>query len=407
MTSRARVGLLVFIVGAVAFGVGLVISHEHAASPDGATEAVKYQCPMHPEVIRDEPGVCPICGMKLVKMKPATTTPRAPTGVAGLASIEIDARRQQLIGLHTAKVDRGVVGAAIRTSARVSVDETRVRRVNVKAAGYGEKIFVDFAGKAVRRGQPLFSLYSPDVLAAENEYLAALKAQAPGLAAGARRKLELWDVPASELERIAREGTVSRTVTFFSPVNGVVTKKDVVEGARLEAGAMPYEVVDLSTVWVLADVYEPELRFVAPGAMAHLTLAAFPGADFEGKVLFVDPVLDPATRTARARLEVANPRGELRPEMFGEAVIERPPREVLRVPGDALIHSGTQDVVFLASGDGHFTPRVVRVGESSRAYAEILDGVTEGELVVTHATFLVDSESRLRASLEGLSGAPP
>jgi Cu(I)/Ag(I) efflux system membrane fusion protein len=285
----------------------------------------------------------------------------------------------------------------------VSVDETQVRRISMKVPGYVEQIFVDFVGKPVRKGQPLFSLYSPDVLGAENELLAARRGQQPTLAASARRRLELWDVPESELERLEREGIAAKNVIFVSPATGVVTKKDIVEGARLEAGSMPYEVVDLSTLWVLADVYETELRFVTAGMLATLSLNAFPGRKYTGKVLFVDPLLDPRSRTARVRLAFPNKSGELKPEMFGEVVIERPAREVLRVPSDALISSGTDEVVFVARDDGRFEPRRVKVGERARDYTEVLEGLTDGEAVVTRANFLVDSESRLRASLARIS----
>ncbi|MFO0596472.1 MAG: efflux RND transporter periplasmic adaptor subunit [Myxococcaceae bacterium] len=443
-----RTLLVVFAIALVAGVVGTRLASARAPSEaaNDSGPAAQYHCPMHPGVVSDHPGDCPICGMRLVAIAaPRTTAPSerkvlfyrspmdpaqtSPTpakdsmgmdfvpvyadeasagdgGVDGLAEVEIDGTRQQRIGLRTALVDRGPVGANLRTFGRVAVDETRVRRVNVKVPGYVERAFVDFVGKPIRAGQPLFALYSPEVLAAENEFLAALKASSAPMAAAARRKLELWDVPASELQRLEREGTASRTVTFTSPLTGVVTKKDVVEGARLEAGAMPYEVVDLSTVWVLAAVYETELRFVAPGQAAELTFAAYPGRTFPAKVLFVDPVLDPQSRTARVRLSVGNAGGELKPEMFGEAVIARPAREVVRVPTDALVRSGTDDVAFVARPGGRFEPRRVTLGEVSREFAEVLDGLTEGEAVVTRATFLLDSESRLRASLSRLGTAP-
>lgn len=410
------------------------------------TAATKYHCPMHPTVVSDQPGLCPICNMKLVKSPEAAATPatspepkvlfyRSPMDarqtspvpakdsmgmdylpvfegettskleVDGLASVELDVTRQQLIGLRTARVDRGPVGGALRTVARVSVDETRVRRVNVKVPGYVERVFVDFVGKPVRKGQPLFAMYSPEVLAAENEFLIASRAQSPGMVAASRRKLELWDVPEAELQRLEREGAAARAVTFVSPASGVITRKELVEGTRLEAGAMPYEVVDLSTVWVLAEVYETELRFVSPGLTARLILSAFPGKHFDGAVLFIDPLLDPKTRTTRVRLAFANPDGALRPEMFGEVTIARPANDVLRVPADALIRSGADDVVFLSRDEGRFEPRRVTVGEVGREFAEVLDGLSEGDAVVTRANFLVDSESRLRASLARMS--PP
>lgn len=440
---RVQIALLVLTTAAVSvpFGAWLAGQQQEplAKVPESTEMHAQYQCPMHPAVVRDEPGDCPICGMKLVKMEgpaPKARQPRfyrspmnpaqtsavpakdsmgmeyvpvyddevpARSEVEGLASIEIDASRQQLIGLRTAVVDTGVIGGAFRTVGRVSVDETQVRRISLKVPGYVEQIFVDFVGKPVRKGQPLFSLYSPDVLGAENELLAARRGQQPTLAASARRRLELWDVPESELERLEREGIAAKNVIFVSPANGVVTKKDIVEGARLEAGSMPYEVVDLSTLWVLADVYETELRFVAAGMQATLSLNAYPGRRYSGKVLFVDPLLDPRSRTARVRLAFPNRSGELKPEMFGEVVLERPAREVLRVPSDALISSGTDEVVFVARDDGRFEPRRVKVGERARDYTEVLEGLSDGEAVVTRANFLVDSESRLRASLARIS----
>jgi Cu(I)/Ag(I) efflux system membrane fusion protein len=439
-TGRGRF-LTVLVTAAIAGPIGALVgarSHSTLERPDVAE---KYVCPMHPAVVQDHPGTCPICGMKLVKAQAADSGKRKPVfyrspmnaaqtspvpttdsmgmaylpvfdddavsaaQVEGHASVSIDASQQQLIGLRTATVDRGPIGGALRTAARVSVDETRVRKVNVKVPGYVEHVFLDFVGKPIRKGQPLFSLYSPELLATENELLMALRGD-PSLVAAARRKLELWDVPELELQRLEKEGVAAKAITFVSPASGVVTKKDLVEGARLEAGAMPYEVVDLSTVWVLADVYETDLRFVEPGMLATLHLTAWPDRTYTGKVLFIDPVLDPKTRTVRVRLDFANPKGELRPELFGEVTLERPAREVVRVPTDALVQTGEREVVFVARGEGRFEPHLVQTGEAGRDFTEVRGGLVEGEAVVTRASFLVDSESSLRASLARLAPAP-
>lgn len=372
--------------------------HAHPAAPTAATAT--YVCPMHPEVVQDHPGTCPICKMKLVAK--AVEAPRTP---AERELVVVDAMRQQLIGLKTAPVDRGVVARELRAVARVAVAEPQVRRVTLKVPGFVEHVFVDFVGKPVRKGQPLFTLYSPELVAAENELLIARRSNDEALLSAARRKLELWDVPAAELERLEREGTVGRAVTFVSPVAGVVTRKELVEGSRLELGAMAYEVSDLSTVWVTAELYESELRFVTPGLEGELELGAFPDRTFRGKVLFVDPVLDAKSRTARVRLSFANPGGELRPELFGELILSRPTREVTRIPKDALVRSGTGDVAFVMQDEGHFEPRDVKLGEVGAEYAEVLSGVSEGERVVTHANFLIDSESKLRASLNRFRSA--
>ena len=429
--------------------------HTHSSNADGA--AALYQCPMHPSVVQDHPGNCPICGMKLIELKkgqaqpePASTAaparrvlfyrspmdskqtsklprkdemgmdylpvyedelPSAPP-IAGLAAVDIDPARQQLIGLKTTEVSQGSVGGAWRTVGRVAIDETRVRHINLKVSGFVEKIYVDFVGKRVRKGDPLFSIYSPELLSAQEEYLIAVKTQgsaavpgspfkdgAGGLVAAARRKLALWDVPESEIVRLENGGSPEKTLTLYSPLSGVVTRKDVVDGMKLDAGAMPYEIVDLSTVWVLADVYESELRFVNRNMPASLKLNAFPNRDFKGKVLFIDPLLDPQTRTVKVRLSFANPDGELRPEMFGEVVLLGAPRDGLSIPVDAVIDSGTEKLVFVAVGAGKFQPRAVKLGSSDGLGVEVLSGLSLGERVVTRANFLVDSESRLRASL--------
>ncbi|MBI4511375.1 MAG: efflux RND transporter periplasmic adaptor subunit [Deltaproteobacteria bacterium] len=472
---RGRFGLsTVIVVGAlsaITAGGGVFLlargsgaGHEHATPATQVAAKEQYQCPMHPTIVQDHPGDCPICGMKLVKvaqgagsapsagpaggerkiafyrspMDPKVTSPTprkdemgmayvpvyedevsgASPSVEGMAAVSIDPDRQQLIGLRTAEVVRGQVGGQVRTVGRVAVDETRVRHVNVKNAGFVERIFVDFVGKRVRKGDPLFTLYSPELLAAQEEYLLALRTRGIlGSASGAsgvsgqalvdaaRRRLALWDVSASEIQRLEESGQPTKTITFHSPVAGVVTKKDVVEGMKLEAGAMPYEIVDLSSVWVLADVYENELRVVKEGTPATLTLKAFPDRSFEGKVVFVDPFLDPQARTVKVRLTFPNKGGDLRPEMFGEVVLTTASHEGLIVQSDAIIDSGTAKVVFVAQGDGKFQPRPIEIGQTDGTVVEITSGLQAGEHVVTRANFLIDSESRLRASLAAMSGS--
>lgn len=471
-TTQRRFGLgtllLVSLLSGVLCALGAIAAwraiNAGSASEEHASTAQEiYHCPMHPTIVQDHPGECPICGMKLVlvakgkgaapssgaaekkilfyrsPMDPKQTshTPRkdemgmdylpvyqdevgSGAAVSGMAAVEIDPARQQLIGLKTAVVTEGPVGGSWRTVGRVAIDETRVRHVNLKIPGFVERIYVDYVGKKVKRGDPLFSIYSPELLSAQEEYLLALKTQAElakhggfastgesALVSGARRKLELWDISAAAMDKIASTGRPTKTLTLYSPATGVVTKKDVVEGMKLDAGAMPYEIVDLSVVWVLADVYESDLRFIKEGMEANLTLAAFPNREFKGKVIFLDPLLDPQTRTIKVRLTFPNPTGELRPEMFGDVVLLGSPRTALRVPADAIIDSGLQKVVFVAVGDGKFEPRVVEVGASDEAHVELVSGLKTGERVVVRANFLVDSESRLRASLAAIATEEP
>ncbi len=430
-----------------------------AAGAPAAEAKPKYTCPMHPSVTSDHPGDCPICGMKLVKadagaaaegekrgprrvafyrspMDPKQTSPvprkdemgmdylpvyeddvnGGGPSVEGLAAVHIDPMRQQLIGLHTAEVARGLVSASWRTVGRVAVDETRVHHVSVKVSGFVERVFADYIGKAVKAGEPLFTIYSPELLSVQSEYLLALKTRtaldkggAPTSSGGdlvdaARERLKLWDVSTGEIERLERTGRPTKTLTFFSPMTGVVTKKDVVMGHRISEGDMPYEITNLSQVWVLADAYESDLSRIQLGMTAALTLQAVPNRTFKGKVIFVDPLLDPKTRTAKVRLAFANPTGELKPEMFGEVTLQAPPRQGLRIPGDAVIDSGTKKVVFVSLGEGKFQPREVRIGASNGDQVEVVSGLEAGEQVVTRANFLIDSESRLKASLAAMGG---
>jgi len=382
------------------------------ASGPSEPQPEKWQCPMHPSIVEDHPGDCPVCGMKLVKVAGTGPLPE------GLAGVTIDPARQQLIGMKIVHVERGPVGGSWRTNGRIAVDETRIHHVNVKFNGFMDRVYADFIGKPVRRGEPIFSIYSPELLAAQEEYLLALRtrrtlggpagamsADGESLVKASRRKLELWDVPQAEIARIEVAGEASRTLTFYSPATGVLTKKDVVPGMKVSAGDMPFEIIDLSHVWVLADAYETDLRHVKVGMKATLNLKAFPGRPFTGRVAFIDPLLDPRTRTAKVRIDFPNATGELRPELFGEVVLEGQPRDALRIPADAVIDSGTKSVVFVALPDGKFQPREVGLGETDGTWTEVTFGLEKGDGVVTRANFLVDSESRLRASLEALTAA--
>jgi len=338
----------------------------------------------------------------------------AAAPVKGLATVSIDSSRQQLIGLKTARAAKGAVGGAWRTNGKVAVDETRVHHLNLKVGGFVGHTHAGFVGQAVQKGEPLFTLYSPELLAAQDEYLLALRtrdqlrkggtdaADGDDLVASSRRKLELWDVPDDEMKQIEETGKPIKEMTFYAPASGVITKRDALPGMRVNAGDMPIEMVDLSRVWVLADVYESELRHVKVGMSATLSLKAYPNRTFKGRVAFIAPLLDPKTRTVTVRLEFSNPTGELKPEMFGEVVLQGSTRQGLRVPTDAVIDSGTKNVVFVAQGEGRFQPREVELGDSDGDNIEVVKGLSEGEEVVTRANFLIDSESRLRASLDAM-----
>ena len=455
-------GLMLLALAAGAGGTWLALRPGPAAAQAAPAETRKmYQCPMHPQIMMDHEDNCPICGMKLVEMekdKPAPAQPadkgkllfyrnpmdpkitspvaakdemgmdyipvyeselkaEAGPAVEGLATVRIDPERQQLIGLTTAPVAAGAVDGEIRTTARVAVDETRVRHIHVKVDGYVEKLFVDFVGKPVAKGEPLFTIYSPDFVAAQEEYFLALKTQ-QGLAGGslassgsdlleaARRRMDLWDVPPAELAELEKGGVVRKTLTLRSPIAGVVSAKTVVEGIRIGPADTPYEITDLSAVWGVADVYEAEIPRVKVGMAAELALGSIPGRTFRGRVAFIDPQVDPKSRTVKVRVELANPRGELKPEMYGEMVLRGQARKGLVVPVDAVLDSGSRKIVFVALGEGRFEPRQVETGANLGESVEVRTGLKAGETVVTRANFLVDSESRLKAALAQFVAKP-
>ena len=426
--------------------------HNHGAAGANSPKKQMYQCPMHPQIIMDHEGTCPICGMTLVAMEsdapkgkgklvfyrspmnPSLTSqvPRKDemgmdyvpvyagelkgegASIEDHATVRIDAERQQLIGLRTEKVAEGMVSGELRALGRVVVDETRVRKVNVKVDGFVEKLFVDFVGKPVAKGAPLFSLYSPEFVSAQREYLLALQTQ-KSLSGGslqgsggellesARRRLSLWDVPKETIDHLEKTGEVQKALTLRSPISGVVTVKNVMEGARITPADILYEITDLSHVWVQVDVYEAELSRAKVGMPAEMTTQASPGTIFKGRIAFLDPVMDPKTRTAKARVEFPNPKGELKPEMFGEVVLKGQGHKGLIIPLDAVLDAGTTKVAFVSLGDGKFEPREVTTGPTIGGKVEIRSGLKAGEEVVVRANFLVDSESRLKAALAQMS----
>jgi Cu(I)/Ag(I) efflux system membrane fusion protein/cobalt-zinc-cadmium efflux system membrane fusion protein len=393
----------------------------------GAPAADLYVCPMHPEVQSPTPARCPQCGMDLVKQSELGSAshdhdhPEPPPPDAR-APVQLDLRRQQLIGVRLAAAETATLDRGIRAVGTVAFDETRLADVNVQVDGFVRTLHVNASGVFVAKGQPLFALYSPELLATEQEYLLALRAReqvrasangadeaagyADRLAGAARQRLALWRLPASEIEELERTRQPRDTVTFTSPASGYVIEKNVVSGQRVMAGERLYRLADLSTVWVEADVYERDLAGVKRGARATVTVDAWPGESFDARVVLVAPALDAATRTARVRFALANPGAKLRPGMFANVELAAASVRGLTVPADAVVDSGTRRFVFVSQGEGFFEPRPVEIGARGNGLIEITKGLAEGEQVASGATFFIDSESQLRAAMEGFEALP-
>ncbi|HEU5256329.1 MAG TPA: FixH family protein [Vicinamibacterales bacterium] len=334
------------------------------------------------------------------------TTPRA--------DVSLDTRRQQLIGVRTVRVAHTVMAPEIRAAGTVTYDETRQVEVNTRIDGWIRELYADYTGRAVTRGEPLFTLYSPDLIAEQNDYLLALRGRSkvgaadPGglgayserLAAAARERLMRLEMTDAEIDEVARTGRAAETVTFRSPATGVIVEKAALRGTRVMAGQMLYRLADLSTVWVEAEVYETDLPMVRTGMRASVSFPGYPDRAFTGRISYVYPLVTPETRTVRVRIVLGNPGGLLKPNMLATVTLQAPESHALLVPADAVVDTGTQHLVFVAKGAGRFTPREVHVGRRTAGQVELLSGVTDGEDVAASATFFLDSESQLRGALQ-------
>ncbi len=390
--------LLGIMIGAA--GTWMLVS-EPAPSVTNEPENEEWTCGMHPTVVRDGPGPCPICGMSLVPRRVATSVhahDRSP------AQIFVDPATRQAIGVRTSRVRRGPLTRGLRVLARVVPDERRETIVTTKYAGWVEKIFVNETGQVIAKGERLLSLYSPEVYAGQQELLLAVRQGNRALADSAKERLRSLDVTRHQLNRILSAGQAQRAISRHSPGDGYVLNKHVVEGQYVAAGQPLYYIVDLSRVWVEADVYEYDVAWLTLGLRATFRLAYAPGETLTGQVGFIYPTVDETSRTVRVRLEFDNPGLIMRPGMFGIVELEgHPTEDVINVIDSAVLRSGRRNIVFVAVGDGHFEAREVSLGRAAaNGRVEIRSGLRAGERVVTQSQFLLDSESRLREAIDKL-----
>jgi Cu(I)/Ag(I) efflux system membrane fusion protein len=333
-------------------------------------------------------------------------------------TVTISPERVQMLGVRTEAASLRPMTHTVRAVGTVAADERRIGVVNPKFEGWIEQLHVNTAGQAVRRGAALLEVYSPDLVLAQREYLVARSAaadmaqadamardNAKAIAAAALSRLKNWDISADQIARLQRTGVATRTLTLSAPVGGIVMEKPALQGLHFGAGDMLYRIVDLSTVWLLADVFEQDLAQIRPGQSATITVQAYPGRVFEGRVAFVYPTLNAQTRTAKVRIEVPNPDLLLKTDMYATVEITAPVESatVLAVPDSAVLDTGTRQTVLVDRGEGRFEPRAVKLGPRADGYVAVLDGLRAGEKVVTGANFLIDAESNLRAALQAFT----
>ncbi len=453
-TTPALAAALLLLAGGAAVGC--------RRGGDAATKAQatkpQYHCPMHPTYVSDRPGQCPICKMDLVPIQ-ASAAPHAERRVlfyrspmdpsirsdvprkddmgmdfvpvyedeaagpvvSGRAMVALSPERRQLLGVRSEAVTRRHLDRTIRTVGRVAMDERRLHHVHTKYEAYVEKLYVNFIGQMVRKGDHLAALYSPELVATQQEYLLAYRAQQrlaesgiPSVAKGgadlleaARQRLLFWDVSAEDIAALERTGQVQRTVDLHADLPGYVLQKSAVHGMRVMPADILFDIADLSAVWILADIYESDLTTVELGMAAEVTLPYQPGRTWRGRVAFVNPIVEPGTRTVKVRIEVANEDYALKPDMFADVVLRRELGDALFVPESAVLKPGDRQLVFLDRGDGRLEPREIETGARVEGGYAVLSGLVEGDKVVTSANFLIDSESSLKAVLSSMGATPP
>lgn len=461
MKAIRTIALLVVIAGAFTGGyVYKAIKGGGAGSGGKSERKVLYWVdPMHPAYKSDKPGIAPDCGMKLEPVYADGGGPSAgPTGAGrkvlyyrdpkdpnyksqqpGLnpetgnqlepvyaddisampvGTVQITPEKQQLIGVKYGEVERIGGSRTIRAVGKVAFDETRIQHIHTKVEGWIDQVFVDYTGQLVNKGQPLMTVYSPDMLASQRELLLAVKArdtmknnplpaafdQSESLLGAARRRLELWDLSDAQIDQVLKTGQPIKNVTLYSPIAGYVTDRKAFPQLKVMPDTDLYTIVDLSRVWIMADLFEYEAPNIHVGETARVALQALPGKAFTAHVNYIQPQVDPMTRTLKVRLDMDNPGVILKPDMYADVEFRIDLPVQLTVPAEAVLDAGERKTVFVDRGNGFFEPRQVTTGERNGNRIQILSGLTGGERIVTSGNFLVDSESQMKAAAGGMGG---
>ncbi len=419
MKTMRTIGILA--VTAAAFGGGYMYRAVNGAGAVSAAQngrrILYWVDPMHPWYKSDKPGVAPDCGMKLEAVY-ADSGGRPAAAPAG--TIEITPQKQQLIGVTYGEAERSGGSRTIRAVGRVAFDETRIQHVHTKIEGWIDQVFVDYTGQLVAKGQPLLTVYSPEMLASQRELLLAAKAkdamknsplpaafdQSESLLRAVRRRLELWDLSEPQIDQVLETGQPIKDVTLYSPIAGYVTERKAFPQLKVVPETDLYTIVDLSRVWIMADVFEYEAPNIHGGQAARITLPAIPGRTFSGRINYVQPEVDPATRTLKVRVEMENPGLVLKPNMYASVDVQVSLPVQLTVPAEAVLNAGERKTVFVDRGNGFFEPRQVKTGERTGDRIGILGGLQGGERIVTSGNFLIDSESQMKAAASGMAEKP-
>ena len=461
MKAIRTIGILLVIAAAFAGGYVYKAIKGGPTAPGGKGERkiLYWVDPMHPAYKSDKPGIAPDCGMKLEPVyadgggpSPGTAggerkvlyyrDPKDPNYKAQkpglnpetgnelepvyaddisampMGTVQITPEKQQLIGVKYGQVEAGGGSRTIRAVGKVAIDETRIQHVHTKVEGWIDKVFVDYTGKLVKKGDPLLTIYSPDLLASQRELLLAVKAkemmrnsalpaaydQSESLLQAARRRLELWDLSDAQIDQVLKTGEPIKNITLYSPVTGYVTDRKAFGQLKVMPDTDLYTIVDLSQVWIMADVFEYEAPNIHLGETARVSLQALPGRTFNARIDYLQPQVDPMTRTLKVRLNMDNPGLMLKPDMYADVEFRVTLPSKVTVPAEAVLDAGEHKTVFVDRGNGFFEPRQVKTGERDGNRIQILSGLRAGERVVTSGNFMIDSESQMKSAAAGMGG---
>ena len=410
---------------AATFTGGYIVRASRRAAPSTPERRVLYYVdPMHPAYTSDKPGIAPDCGMTLEAVYADTlsgTTAQTPRSPMPPGAFNISPERQQLIGVKFATVELAEETRAIRAVGRVTFDETRVAHVHTRTDGWIEKVFVDFTGDTVKQGQPMLTIYSPEMLASQQELLLAVRARdlmrnnplasaaehGESLFQAAKRRLELWQLSEDQIQQVLATGEPIHSITLRAPASGFVTERKAFPNQKVTPDSDLYTITDLSRVWVVADVFESDITSIRLGDPAYVIFTHGGPPSIGAKVNYIQPQVDPVTRTLKVRLDANNPGLRMKPDMFVNVDFGVVGAKQLFVPAEAVLDTGERQTVFVDLGDGYLEPRQVSIGSRSGDRVAVTRGLKAGERVVSSGTFLVDSESQLKAAASGMGAPPP
>ncbi len=407
MIKKLIVGLF-FVITIAVMGYLLYPLNKGSIQNSEQQQKEYYTCPMHPSVISDRPGACPVCGMALVKK---TEQKEAESEeMTMLHSVSLSSTQRVMANISVAKALRKTVSKDIQAVGVISYAEPSYRHISMRFPGRLDKLYLSYTGQTVHKGDPVADVYSPEAISAQQEFLLSLDSYEQAkqneltfstssieqMLEQSKHKLLQWGFTEEQISRLKETRKINSLVTIYSQISGTVVKKSVDPQHYAVSGEDMFDVADLSTVWILLDVYEKDIRFVIRGQSAQITTEAYPNEKFKGHVVFIDPVLNPETRTIRVRTEFPNPQGKLKPNMFVNAKIAIPRANALVVPSTAILSTGKRTVVWVEVKDNTFEPRDVVVGSTNEGFTVVLDGLKEGDTVAETGGFLIDSESALQ-----------